>query len=531
MALPTNAEIDAAVPTGGTPSRSLTNAALKNIVGAVGAISGVDQRVLAPWFTSLSSGTAVTLAAIGDSTQPNNQPTFWPTSFFSMRNVTEVYISLSGQTLANFIDPANTGANSLVALKALNPAPKLIRVRYGLNDAKDADINAAYGSAKHIAFATLMRSRFLSLITGARASFPGVPFMVSSSNHLGTGSTHPVAPNTVQNVNDALDLVFRGNAALGVPALESIATGLKVLDTNGSIFNVGITQTATPLMDPDMTHPAPPAGFATWANAEAQLIVPEFNPTRSVTVEAGAAQAQATYSRATLEGDDYKLAYTGVVTVSDSGGWNISVGTGLTDQAMGGAFGQNPGQAGPRGLVPGDLAIWDDDTVDLILVPPTGQQNGDLRYDYFSRAGDWVGRIFGSGNPPKIAGRQFRIYRHKFANSPGARNQFRLKAGTPAQNSLVPRYAYRFWMPEQNNGSCVIQGIGGEFNEINGQTANGHTLLTTDRLYIGGITLSTGLVLTGATIAVESNNTIRVTLAGFDFRGPGNQQGFIFSST
>jgi hypothetical protein len=38
-------------------------------------------------------------------------------------------------------------------------------------------------------------------------------------------------------------------------------------------------------------------------------------------------------------------------------------------------------------------------------------------------------------------------------------------------------------------------------------------------------------LLTGATITTGSNNTINITLSGTDFRGSGNSQGFIFSST
>lgn len=46
MALPTNTEIDAAVPAEGTPSRLLTNAVLKNIVGAADAWPSAGSLVV-----------------------------------------------------------------------------------------------------------------------------------------------------------------------------------------------------------------------------------------------------------------------------------------------------------------------------------------------------------------------------------------------------------------------------------------------------------------------------------------------------
>jgi hypothetical protein len=417
-----------------------------------------------------------------------------------------------------------------------------------------------------VAQALFLQGHLQAFITKAKSINPNCSIMLCMPNSIGVAaSTIITSGATGQQITDVLRLTYRGDAALGVPRLDTINANVLLVDTMGTIYS-DVAPTAASvnsvLHEVALVHPSSP-GYAIKFEHSTLLKTPYSVPYNTdpayheKVLATGRALTNTTILTANdikNSGDYYSIApvsladFSGAATAGAIGTFRL----GFESSAMATwAFGN---ATTPSGVCIGDIIVWDNGYVMPIRAMadnyPALANYVQWTWHYTPDALD----MFTIKNLLP-AGTLGTVYRSKNAYSQKKQwNDYLLanSMGNYAKQNAIYKYAYRFVLTNTPsgtyfnaitnnlNGSIKFQPVAGEL-ESNGLNCFTHTHSALDVLCLSGIECGSdnqisryGILLTGSTVdkvTGAASQTTQLNFAGSDFRHVNFAQGFILSNS
>lgn len=528
---------------------------------SLSSVSGAgDSRALAPWFAGGYSGKRICWWGDSTTSQMHDVSVLMTSGvwFYSaapklaqagvlMLNRGANGSSLAGAMSGNPTGPAGTfcGISDVAAL-----ACDAYVICFPINDCRqDASIIGSYGSAGHIAKALALQALFVSAAAQIRAVKSNAVIVWRMPNAHQTGSPFITTGVSAQNCMDVYRLTFRGDAALGVPALASLVAKSVTYDTLARWFNdaayVSGTTPSNGRINADGLHPEGANAYIDFMGDLLQLFSdPVLGTVEESNTVAGAAATEVTRFGVAIRptpglvamSEDYVLVGTATVESASSGNWQMSVGM---DRSLSTSVAANVlmfwGAAGASGYgtsqVPvvslDDIVVWSPAGLAQQVMPIRVMANNctSLKMQWFS-APDGVAYLTAAQTPIGTPGL---IYRRKEYGNPDFSTWLRRTTGF-AKGALLPK-AYPFSVVAASVASLEIRGHAqyGSFFDLTGKT-----VVVTDRVFLTGVTPSGGLLLTGATWTPHGSEPGRGTITGMtgvDFSKSPIKQGVLVSAT